>query len=197
VTESTNALDRDEGACAQTGIPKSIERCHTCTQERSRPGGLQLLRYCYRSAGLDHHDFRVSSVNCDSGKDRIDAIDEVTAEATEAGIVPTSTDSDAHTLTYGTGFYVRAYGVDSPDDLVARHTGIDKVWKRPIYEKTVRMTHAASLDSDAHLIGTGLIQWPVNLSKDSGVAYFYRSVRSVHLSSQRRQNPLVTVRNIS
>src|SRR6201997_175729 len=90
VTESADALDRDERTGTQAGIAQRIERRHTCTQERCSFDGFKTVGNRYRATRVNHHDFCVSAVDHDAGKHSVGAVDEVSSEAGEAGVIPST-----------------------------------------------------------------------------------------------------------
>src|SRR5246500_2970873 len=180
VTESADALDRDEPTGTQAGIAQRIERRHTCTQERRSLDGFKTVGNRYRSTRVNHHHFCVPAVDHDAGKNSVGAVDHVSSEAWEAGLVPSTTDPNTDPLTYRTGRNIRADGVDAPDDFVPRYAGINEVRHGSVSHQAGGRANTTSLNPNANLIRTGILQRPANFSEDSRFADFDGSVRTVH-----------------
>src|SRR5262249_15162662 len=126
VSESPNALDRDERAGTQAGIPKRIEGRDARTQQRCGIYRLETVWNRYGGARFNGHDLRVATVNHDAGEHRVHTVDEISPQAGNAGAIPSARYSNAHALAYRTGPDIRADGINAPDDLMPGHSRISQ-----------------------------------------------------------------------
>src|SRR5262249_3822170 len=157
VSESPNALDRDERSGTQAGIPKRIEGRDARTQQRCGIYRLETAWNRYRGARFNGHDLRVAAVNHDAGEHRVNAVDEVSSQAGNAGAIPSTRDPNSDALAYRTGPDIRADGINASDDLMPRHSRISQARNFLVYEHAVRMTYTASLDPNADLTRTWIL----------------------------------------
>src|SRR5262249_39721282 len=153
--EPADSLDRYQVTRAQTGVAQAVVRGHSRAEQWRRVDGRESVRDRHDRAGLGDHHFGVATVDGDAGGDGVKALRKVAAAARLARPVFSAKEAKADARTDLPTAHIGTERVDSPDDLMTRHSRVLHIGEQSLDGRGVRVAHAARLHADADLSGAG------------------------------------------
>jgi hypothetical protein len=118
-----------------------------------------------------------------AGKFLVLAVHEIAIAAEFAIAAVAAEKPDTNSLTDCPTLDTQTKCIDAPDNLVARDTRISNTGENSIDCCGIRMADAARLNTNAYLIGTGVVKWFSYFRELSRSRDLYGSVSCVHIAS--------------
>jgi hypothetical protein len=156
VTESTDALHRDNIASARTCVTQGVKNRNACTHKRSSLFSRQLIRDCCKRFRRDSHVFGVAAVEIDARDFAIRTHGEIAAAALVANKIVATVPSDSDAIA---GLPIRdaiANGVNTTSDFVSWDARILQARPMPFLYQHITVANAASFHPHPDLPGTRL-----------------------------------------
>jgi hypothetical protein len=155
MTESSDALNRDQIAGMRARIAQRIENGDAGTEKRAGLGGVKVVWDGSDGFGGRNHVFRVTAIVADAGNLFELAIDEVAATAGIAGETMAAVPTDSYALA---GFPVAdagADGVDAAGNFVPGNAWVLQAGPMAFLYECVAVADAAGFDFNPDLVAGG------------------------------------------
>jgi hypothetical protein len=165
MSEAANSLHGDQITAAQAGVAKSVVGRNPCAEKRSGVYGGEFVRNGSDPARLRNHDFRVSSVDRYSWRDRVLTIYDVSPSAGFARSVFAAEEANAHALTGFPSGHSTAQCVNAAHDFMARNAGQLQTRVGARDRGRIGMTNPAGFHANANLTCSRLRHWAFHYSK--------------------------------
>ncbi len=177
VTESANALHRDQIAGESAAVPQRVVGGDSSAEQWSRFGILQAIGHRSQCFNRRDHVLLISAVIADAGDHHILTIGKVAAPALDTGIVLTAMPADSDTLPFLPRRNTRTQFIDDADYLMSGNAWILNSRPSAFFGEHVTVANTTSLDFDPHLTWTGFRNFALD---DAEVCASFRDLRYLH-----------------